>query len=131
MNRKAVFTPSESERESEHFLRCLSLITALNEVCEGYVFTGVCDFVNKGGGGGVPGPGGVCSQGGVVCSRGRVCSLGMSGLGGLVLGGCLVETPRDGHCCGRYVSYWNAFLFFDLFCFFLDLCRFHVRFRLV
>ena len=25
--------------------------------------------------------------------------------------GCLVETPRDGYCCGRYASYWNAFLF--------------------
>ena len=45
------------------------------------------------------------------------------GGGGLLLGGgCLVpgwgevETPpRDGCCCGRYASYWNAFLF--------DLCR--------
>ena len=35
--------------------------------------------------GGVPAPGGVCSWGGV-------------------------ETPRDSYCCGRYVSYWNAFL---------------------
>ena len=25
-------------------------------------------------------------------------------------GGCLLETPRDGYCCGRYASYWNAFL---------------------
>ena len=26
---------------------------------------------------------------------------------------CLVETPLppDGYCCGRYASYWNAFLF--------------------
>ena len=24
--------------------------------------------------------------------------------------------PRDGHCCGRYASYWNAFLFaYDAF----------------
>ena len=22
-----------------------------------------------------------------------------------------METPRDGYCCGRYASYWNAFLF--------------------
>ena len=22
--------------------------------------------------------------------------------------------PRDGHCCGRYVSYWNAFLLFHI-----------------
>ena len=21
------------------------------------------------------------------------------------------DSPRDGHCCGRYASYWNAFLF--------------------
>ena len=26
-------------------------------------------------------------------------------------GGCLVETPRDGYCCGRFASYLNAFLF--------------------
>ena len=23
----------------------------------------------------------------------------------------LVERPPDGYCCGRYASYWNAFLF--------------------
>ena len=30
--------------------------------------------------------------------------------------GCLVETPppQDGYCCGRYASYWNAFLFITL-----------------
>ena len=43
----------------------------------------------------VPGPGG----GGAWSWRGA-CS-----------GGYLVETPPDGHYCGRYVSYWNAFLF--------------------
>ena len=56
---------------------------------------------------------------------------GVPGPGGLVLGGCLVPggsapgggigvpacteadpPPRDGHCCGRYASYCNAFLFF-------------------
>ena len=43
--------------------------------------------------GGVPGPG--------VCGPGYVWSRG-----------CLVETsPRDGHCCGQYTPYWNAFLF--------------------
>ena len=26
-----------------------------------------------------------------------------------------VETPRDGYCCGRYASYWNAFLFCEFF----------------
>ena len=40
----------------------------------------------------------------------------------LLTGGCLVPgvsgprgvpggDPRDGHCCGRYASYWNAFLY--------------------
>ena len=24
-----------------------------------------------------------------------------------------METPRDGYCCGRYASYWNAFLLFQ------------------
>ena len=37
------------------------------------------------------------------------------GMGGCLLpGGCLVETPHDGYCCGRYASYWNAFLFIQL-----------------
>ena len=25
----------------------------------------------------------------------------------------LRQTPPDGYCCGRYVSYWNAFLFLN------------------
>ena len=36
---------------------------------------------------------------------------GVPGLVGVRSEGCLVETPRDGYCCGRYASYWNAFLF--------------------
>ena len=64
------------------------LLPAATKLGQGYIFTGVCHSVN----GGVSGPGGC-----------------------LVLGGCLVETPpRDGHCCGRYASYWNAFLFLVL-----------------
>ena len=53
---------------------------------------------------GVPGPGGCTwSRGGLV--QGGAWS------GGLVpgAGGCLVDTPQDGNCCGRYASYWNAF----------------------
>ena len=57
--------------------------------------------------------GGVCSQGGLllggVCSRGclllRVC---------LLPGGAWWRPPRDGHCSGRYASYWNAFLLTSL-----------------
>ena len=45
---------------------------------------------------------------------GGAWSGGVPGLGGLLRGGgCLVETPSDSYCCGRYVSYWNAFLFFN------------------
>ena len=55
-----------------------------------------------------PTPGGTCSRGrcllqGVACSRGH-----------LHRGG--VEIPREGYCCGRYASYWNAFLFYRYLC---------------
>ena len=61
---------------------------------------------------GVPGPGGAWSWGCLVP--------GVPDLGGcLVPGGCLVgglvETPPDGYCCGRYASYWNAFLLCQTF----------------
>ena len=51
--------------------------------------------------------GGAWSRG--VWSRGE----GMPGPGGsLVLGGgAWWRPPLDGYCCGRYASYWNAFLF--------------------
>ena len=49
---------------------------------QGNIFAPVCHSVHRGGlGWGVPAPGGP--------------------------GG---DTPRDGYCCGRYASYWNAFL---------------------
>ena len=57
--------------------------------------------------------GGTCMAG--VCSRGcawqgRMCGIG----GGCGRGACIargVRGRRDGHCSGRYASYWNAFLF--------------------
>ena len=65
---------------------------------------------------GVPAPGGVPAPRG-ACSGGCLVPEGVSALGGcLLLGGvcsrgvCLMETPH-GYCCGRYASYWNAFLF--------------------
>ena len=79
--------------------------------------------------GGVPGLGGVCALGG-AWSLG-VHGLGVSAPGGAwSQGGCLVEIPLTatpggclvpggvcwtphppmGYCCGRYASYWNAFL---------------------
>ena len=72
---------------------------------------------------GVPALGGACSRGVpgpgecLVPGGGGVCFGWVPGPGGLLsgkglpgLGGCLVETPWDGNCCGRYASYWNAFL---------------------
>ena len=44
----------------------------------------------------------LAAGGGGACSGG-----GVPGLGGLL------ETPLDGYCCGRYASYWNAFLFME------------------
>ena len=65
--------------------------------------------------------GGVCSQGGLF--QGGACSGGSApGVGGVpdLRGVCLgVENPpgADGYCCGRYASYWNAFLFRKIFAF--------------
>ena len=92
---------------------------------EGNFFTGVCDSVHRGGclllGGacsrgvwsrGVPAPGGLVWG---VWSGGGACS-GGSGLGGACSGGSGPGgvpggDPPDSYCCGRYASYWNAFLF--------------------
>ena len=81
----------------------------------------------------------VCPRGGGVWSREGAWFWGRSGpggawsLGGVWSGGrgvwsgrglCLVETPPNGYCCGRYASYWNAFLFiFNVF-----LARYSVRY---
>ena len=57
---------------------------------------------------GVPAPGeGVPALGGNAFFLGGACSLGG-----------VEETPpqpADGCCCGRYASYWNAFLFGNAF----------------
>ena len=45
-----------------------------------------------------------------ACVAGGVCMAG--GMHGRVV--CMAEGVhgrRDGHCSGRYASYWNAFLF--------------------
>ena len=74
----------------------------------------------------------VCPQGGSG-PEGGAWSGEVPGAGGCLVrgvwfggdgpGGCLVwegvwsrgvpggDTPRDGYCCRRYASYWNAFLF--------------------
>ena len=64
------------------------LLPPANEVCEGYVFTPVCQsFCSQG----VPGPGeGVCSR--RVPGPGG-CLIGGCLIGGSAPGGCLVEAP--------------------------------------
>ena len=52
--------------------------------------------------------GGMHGGGGVMCDR-QACMVGggMYGRGCAWLGACVAG---DGHCSGRYASYWNAFL---------------------
>ena len=79
-------------------IKHIGIITARKQsLRQGNMFTPVCHSVHRGE---VPGPGEVSGPGGCLVPGG-------SGPGG----GCLVETPLDGYCCGRYASYWNAFLF--------------------
>ena len=83
-------------------------------IFSGYIFTGVCDSVHRG----VSAPGGCLLPGGsapgwclllgVAAPGGRVCCWGVPGPGG---GAWWRPSPPDGCCCGRYASYWNAFLF--------------------
>ena len=71
---------------------------------QGNVFTGVCLSTGE-----VPGPGGwrgCLLPGGVPALGG-----GVPAPGGLVWGVPGGDLPPDGYCCGRYASYWNAFLF--------------------
>ena len=48
---------------------------------------------------------------GGACSGGCLLQGDASSRGGYLLPGCVCGDPRDGYCCGRYASYWNAFLF--------------------
>ena len=86
------------------------LLLPANEVCEGYVFTRVYHSV----------PGGVSrprprvevkesGQGGPGPHRGR----SRPTPGGWCIPACTEAElpPADNYRCGRYASYWNAFLF--------------------
>ena len=105
------------------------------EVCEDYVFTRVCQSFT-GGGGGIPACiAGFCTRGGggiPACIAGLQAhtwgvsrptpgmSPGQQMGGGVGIPACTeASTPplpqADGYCCGRYASYWNAFLFFFFF----------------
>ena len=66
--------------------------------------------------------GGGSASSGVLLTRGGSTSRGIRCLppegGGLPPGGSgnpPVMTCSDGHCSGRYASYWNAFLFYYRF----------------
>ena len=61
----------------------------------------------------VPAPREVPIPGGLV--PGGLVLVGFGPRGVLVLEGCLDEAPDNGYSCGRYASYWNAFLFELLF----------------
>ena len=81
---------NQEQHQAQWFVSLL--LPPANEVCEGYVFTGVCLF----------------SGVGMFLSRGVSVQVG-SMSGGVCRG--------DPHTvmCGQYASYWNAFFF--LFCF--------------
>ena len=110
------------------------LITARKRsLGKGNIFIGACqEFCPQGGawswgvcsqgGGCVSAPEGCLLPGGVPWSRGDVCSGGCLLPGCLLPGGCLVrgvgvfsQGVPGGYCCGRYASYWNAFLFYTVF----------------
>ena len=87
------------------------LLPPANVVCEGYIFTGVCDSVNRGGMHGCSGGGYVVAPRGSVCgcSGGGHASLLQGGvcgcLGGHVwflLGGCVWFLPG-----GMHGFYWG------------------------
>ena len=54
--------------------------------------------------------GGVVSQHALQVVSQHDLLRGMLSQHALQQGGCLVEPPPDGYCCGQYASYWNAFL---------------------
>ena len=80
----------------------ITFLPPANEVWGKVIFV----ILFTGGGGLVPGGGGVWSRGDVPGPGG--CML----LGGRVPGPGVVpgRDPPNGYCCGRYASYWNAFL---------------------
>ena len=97
----------------------ISIVTARKRsLGQGNIFTPVCHSVNRGGGipaciaGGIP----TCLAAGGCAIRACLAAGGVPDPGDLLLGGSAPgggvsggDQP-DGYCCGRYASYWNAFL---------------------
>ena len=72
-----------------------TLLPPANEVCEGYVFTGVCHSVHRGGMHGCPGGMHGCSWGGAcVVSFGGACMVALGGMHGFIWGACVVLFGR-------------------------------------
>ena len=69
--------------------------------------------------GGMHSEGGMCGEGGHTWQKGGVCGGGMCGREAYMAGGACVaggmHSRRDGHCSGRYASYWNVFFFATYF----------------
>ena len=113
-------------------LQC-SIITARKRSCGKVMFLQVSAILfTEGGAGGAwsqgAAPGGECLVLVGVCSGRRIAwSGGCLVQGGawsrgmcLVLGGVCSRVvpggdPPESYCCGRYASYWNAFLLFHIF----------------
>ena len=67
--------------QMKYYIQYISiLLPPATKLGQGYIFTGVCDSVNRG----VSAPGGCLLPGGMVSAPGGGC---------LLRGGCLVETP--------------------------------------
>ena len=105
------------------YVRKEIIITIHNGRCGKVMFSQVC--VKNSVGGDMCSSGAMCGRGGHawqgVCMAGGMYSrAGMHGRGCAWqggIGGRDVDgsSRRDGHCSGRYASYWNAFLLLLLF----------------
>ena len=94
----------------------LVLLPPATKLGQGNFLTGVCDSVNGGcfflGGCLLWG---VSALGGVSAPGGCLLPWGVSARGVSAPWGAWWSPPRDGYCCWRYASYWNAFLLTKIF----------------
>ena len=100
---------------------------------KGYIFTGICDSIHRGGawsggvcswGEGVPGPGGVCFRGGVPGGgTSGICCLVVSGLDQMIQTSCYKRiTIILLHCIYCYIVY-TATLYILLHCIYCYIVR--------